>query len=254
MAKEQIAEVVLDPTNIWDSIPPEEKFELLAKAQARGVGAAIMLVIVGCTLAVGFRFDLLMWGSLLLSPLLFQFTAGKAWRDMRPPMLLEYLAARSAARRYAFSAKSRDLGLVLIFKGEFEPLAATEELEQTFARAFAPTQGWIALFNDCIVVITERPGGAECLFAQIVNDKLSITGRSPESGEEYANDREVILTTQTKRGDPVRVKLTSRYPAALVVFEKKSLQIASAWAARVNGVPKEKPASEADEPTLAWQE
>lgn len=250
MAKEKVAELVLDPTNIWDSIPPEEKFEMLAKAQARGVGAAIMLVIVGCTLAVGFRFDVLMWGALLISPLLFQFVAGKAWRDMRPPMLLEYLAARSAARRYAFANKSQDLGLVLIFKGEFEPLAATAELEETFGRAFGAITGWIALFNDCVVVITERPGGAECLFAQILNDKIGIEGRS-ESGEEYANDREVIITSQTKRGDQRRIKLTSRYPAALVVFEKKAQQLINVWKNRMNI---EVSASSEDEPTLGWKE
>jgi hypothetical protein len=250
MAKAKVAELVLDPTNIWDSIPPEEKFEMLAKAQARGVGAAIMLIIVGCTLAVGFRFDVLMWGALLVSPLLFQFVAGKAWRDMRPPMLLEYLAARSAARRYAFANKSQDLGLVLIFKGEFEPLAATAELEETFGKAFNAISGWIALFNDCAVVIAERPGGAECLFAQILNDKLGIAGRS-ESGEEYANDRELILTFQTKRGDPRRVKLTSRYPAALVVFEKKAQQLINAWK---NRMKVEAPPADEEEPSLGWQE
>lgn len=227
MAKEETAPTV-DPTDIWGRVPPEEKFELLAKAQSRGVGAAMVVALVGCTLAVGFKFDWLMWGALLLAPLIYQFVAGKAWRDLKPPVILEYLAARSATRRFAFASKSQDLFMQLIFRGYAEQMATEEQLEGVLEGAFAgigKQEVWIALFTDCLVIIREELGGAVCVMAQLLDDRLTIQGESPDSGSDYSNDRQVILSTNPRKGSPMRLKITSRFPAALVVFEHKALSL-----------------------------
>ncbi len=225
-SKEETASAV-DPTDIWGRVPPEEKFEILAKAQARGVGAAVVVAIVGCTLAVGFKFDWLMWGALLVSPLIYQFVAGKAWRDLKPPVILEYLAARSATRRFAFTTKSQDLYLHLMFRGDVEKLPSNdlgEALEDTIPVG-TKTPVWIGLFTDCVVLIREEIGGAVCVMSHLLDEKLTIRGESPESDREYSNDRQVLLSYTSKKGVGNRYRVTSRFPAALIVFERKALTL-----------------------------
>lgn len=256
MAKEETAPTV-DPTDIWGRIPPEEKLEILAKAQGRGVGAAVVLILVGCTLAVGFKFVWLMWGSILLSPLIYQFVAGKAWRDLKPPVVLEYLAARSATRRYAFAAKSKDLYLQLLFRGEAEQVLTDSEMEESLSEAFQ--QGrmdvWIALFNDCVVIIREAYGGAACVMAQLLDERLTIQGKSPNGEGDYSSQREVLLTFTTRKGDRGAFKITSRFPAALVVFERKALGQQSELRTKALGLPSEPVASFEDDglSTAAWE-
>jgi hypothetical protein len=256
MAKEETAPAI-DPTDIWGRIPPEEKLEILAKAQGRGVGAAVVLILVGCTLAVGFKFVWLMWGSILLSPLIYQFVAGKAWRDLKPPVVLEYLAARSATRRYAFAAKSKDLYLQLLFRGEAEQALIDREMDQSLSEAFKQERVdvWVALFNDCVVIIREAFGGAACVMAHILDERLTIQGSSPAGEGEYSRQREVLLTFSNRKGEKGALKITSRFPAALVVFERKALRLQSELRTKALGLPMEPAPSFEDDglSTAAWE-
>lgn len=214
----------VDANELWRQIPPEEKLEIMARAQSKGILAGAVLILIGCTLAVGLHFEPLMWGAILVSPLIFQFAAGKAWRDLKPSVMLEYLAARSAARRYAFANQSKDLGLILIFRAHCEELFGDDRLNEALeamAGDRAHMDVWVALFNDCVVLMTERLGGAELILAALANDRLTVSAESPESGQEYAPDREVTLTAKSRTGHIRRIKLRSRYPGALVVFERK---------------------------------
>lgn len=217
----------LDGTEIWRSIPPEEKLELMSQAHAKGIFAAFIGIMLGGTLAVALHLSWLLWASLISAPFIFQFAAGKAWRGLRPRLVLEYLAARSAARRYAFSNKGKDLSLSLMFRGtltrEFDEDKLQEALEATFENT-REAAVWVALFGDSVVMMSEEPGGARLQFAQVLNDKISIDSRSTDSGREYANDKEVLLTVKNRRDDEQRFKLTSKHPAALIVFEKKARQ------------------------------
>ncbi len=70
--------------------------------------------------------------------------------------------------------------------------------------------------------MSEKKGGASCEFAALINDKLSVSAVGGEEGNDYSSDKEIIITlAPDKNRGPRKVKLTSRYPAALVVFEKK---------------------------------
>lgn len=215
----------IDSSDLWRQIPPEEKFDLIARAHSHGVLACLVTFLVGCTLAVGLKQSWLMWGSLIMAPFLFQFFSGRAWRGIRPNLMLEYLAARSAARRYAFTARSKDLTLAFIFRGTIERQYEDEEAELKALEASIDntreTQVWVSLFNDAIVMMSEMSGGAKVEFAHLLNDKLLVEGTSPAEKGEYARDREVYLSYSDRKPGPQKVKLTSRYPAALIVFEKK---------------------------------
>lgn len=203
----------------------------MARAQAKGVWACLITFVVGSTLAVGLQMSWIMWGSLILSPFVFQFAAGKAWRGLRPMAMLEYLGARAAARRYAFTAHSKDLSLNFVFRAVMEEQfdesdedRELKELEQVIQNN-RQIEVWVALFTDAIVLMSEQAGGAKCEFAHLLNDKVEFEGVSSDEGE-YSKHREVYINWTDKRlGTSSRIKLTSNYPACLVVFEKRALHL-----------------------------
>lgn len=217
----------IDSSEIWRSIPPEEKIDLINRSHSKGIFAASITIMICSTVALGLKLSWVMWGAFLCSPLIFQFAAGKAWRDLRPRLVLEYLAARSAARRYAFANKSKDLTLTLLFRGNFsEEYEEGDSLAALEAAIESNRQGgaWIALFTDAIVVMSEHPGGARCRLASVLNDRVEVEGRG-KGESEYSNSREVIITLLPKKDSGLeggrKFKITSHHPAALVVFEKK---------------------------------
>jgi len=214
----------IDGKELWRQVPPEEKLELLSKAHTAGVLSMLGLILCGATLAVGLRQEWFLWGPLIASPLVFQVAAGRKWRQVRPRVMLEYLAARSAARRFAFTAKAKDLSLKLMFRGYvsevFDDDAVQEKLEASIS-ANKESAVWIALFGDAVVLISERAGGATAEFAQPLTEKLGIQVRNPESAKSaYTAGKEVILSYHSRLMGHRRVRVTSRYPAAMVVFEK----------------------------------
>lgn len=215
----------LDGTEIWRSIPPEEKLDLMSQAHAKGILAAFITLLLGGTIAVGLHLSWILWGSLVSSPLVFQFAAGKAWRGLRPKLVLEYLAARSAARRYAFSNKGKDLTVTMMFRGRLEQQFEEEKGQEALEAVLANNKEaavWIALFGDSVVMMSEHPGGAKVELAQVLNDRLEVESRGGSGESDYSNGREVLLTLRDKRLDAERhYKVTSNHAAALVVFEKK---------------------------------
>ncbi|NMC64097.1 MAG: hypothetical protein GYA55_13115 [SAR324 cluster bacterium] len=218
---------VPDSSEVWRQIPPEEKLQLMNKSHAAGVLATVISIIVLSTIAVGLHLNWLVWGSLLCSPFVFQFASGKRWRTLRPKIMLEYLAARSAARRFAYSAGSKDMRVALMLKGSLEEIFdeehRTEELEAEISD-HKETPVWVALFPDTVIMMSERYGGAELEFGYILNDKVKIEGKSPVGEGDYSNQRELYFYCQDKLKENHIYRLTSPFPAALIVFEKKALQ------------------------------
>lgn len=221
--------MAVNDVEIWRQIPPEEKFELLSRAHASGLFTAIIMVVIGSTIAISLQMNWILWSSLLISPLVFQFAAGKAWRDLRPRIMLEYLAARSASRRYAFANRSQDLTLSLIFKGTLEQQFEEENLQEALEAMISQTKDaevWVALFSDVLIMIAERPGGASLQFAHLLDDKLKVSSNAKEKKSDYTNDKEVYLTYKDRAtATDKQFKLTSRFPAALAVFEKRLLTL-----------------------------
>ncbi|MBX7143383.1 MAG: hypothetical protein K1X79_02950 [Oligoflexia bacterium] len=217
----------IDSSEIWRTIPPEEKIDLLNRAHSKGIFAASLTILICSTIAVSLKLSWFMWGAFLTSPLIFQFAAGKAWRDLRPRLVLEYLAARSAARRYAFANKSKDLALTMMFRGDFEEVYEDGDPQAALEAAIAgnnQSASWIALFTDAVVVMSEHPGGARCQLASILNDRLEVEGVG-KGDSDYSRSREVIITLLPKKDSGLksgrRFRIRSQHPAALVVFEKR---------------------------------
>ncbi len=216
-----------DSSEVWRQIPPEEKLAMMNNAHATGVLATVISLIILCTIAVGLNLSWLMWGSFMTAPFVFQFASGKRWRALRPKTMLEYMAAKSAARRFAYAAGSKDMRVVLMFRGTLETVFdddhRTEELEAQIAD-HKQAEVWIALFADCIIMMSERPGGAELSFGYLLNDRIRIEGRSPDGEGEYSSRRAVYFSCVDKLKEERHYVLTSQFPAALVVFEKQALQ------------------------------
>lgn len=209
---------------IWRSIPPEEKFEIMANAHASGVVAAFITILISSTISIGLKVPMIMWGSIIAAPFIFQFAAGKKWRDVKPRTMLEYLAARSAARRFAFAQKGHDLTLRLMFRGKIEHEFDQDFVQEALEAIIADTKEaevWVALFGDTVVMMQEQAGGAMLSFAHLLDEKLQVSASGGSDDSDYSNNREVRLSYYGKDKVKKQVKLTSRYPAALVVFEKK---------------------------------
>ena len=212
----------MNASEIWRAIPPEEKFELIARAQARGILSAVLCIVVCSTIAIGLKLSYLLWGSLIASPMIFQFATGKTWRRLKPKVILEYLAARSAARRFAFAKKSKDLTITLMFRGRLQERSVTAEAEEAvdaMENASLLTDHWVVLLADCLVVMEEQPGGATLTFGALLDDdRLRLEEVPAESGTRV---RAVNLFYEERSGVTRVFTLETRFPAALVVFEKR---------------------------------
>lgn len=224
----------LTDLEIWREIPPEEKLEIMSRSQASGITASSLSVIVCATLAIALQHPWVFWSAIIFAPFTFQFTSNKSWRALRPSMVLQYLAVRSVSRRYAYSAAhSKDLALRCVFPATAWRDLSLEEADpededkiNKLKNSFGSTQNeqkvypaWVALFTDAVTIITEGPGGAKLLFATGIGPKISISSVS-ESGGDYDSNKEVLLEYQTMNG-PHYWRIRSKFPAALIVFEKQ---------------------------------
>jgi hypothetical protein len=212
-------------SEIWRIIPPEEKFIMMARAQANGTLAVIMNIMALSGIAIGLKLNWLLWVAIAISPVVFQFVAGKEWRKLKPRIMLEYLAARSAARRFAFTCNSKDLSISMLFRGvlheEIDINQYEDELE-AISRMNEEAEVWITLLNDAVVVMTEGYGGAQLRFAQLINDKMVIETSTPK---DYAKTKELQVAFKDKDGHLRRYRLSSQCQAALVVFERRFSRI-----------------------------
>ena len=182
--------------DVWRQVPPEEKLEMMARAHSHGLITSLGVILVGSTLAVCFQQVYLMWGALLFSPIFFQIAANRAWRSYMPKKILRYLAARSAARRYAYTAQATDLSMDLIFQGSMLEVIDETDAEavlEAAARQVQETAVWITLFKDTVVIMSEKPGGAKSELALPIDHKLLIDSSS-EDGKDYSSTKEVFLT------------------------------------------------------------
>ncbi len=215
----------IDNTEAWKQIPPEEKVELMARAHSNGFLSALITIIVCSTIAASLKMSFIMWGAIILSPLIFQFAAGKAWRGLRPRIMLEYLAARSAARRFAFAEGAKDLSLNLIFRGNLNRTFEREDIERALEAAVSnnkQSEVWIAVFRDTLVMLKEDAGGASLALGHPLNERLTL--ESSDKGG-YSNQKEIKLISKDRMGNTQTFKVTSKYPGALAVFEKRVQQL-----------------------------
>lgn len=219
----------INDTDAWRTIPPEVKLELMNRSHARGIAAAAGMILLAASVAIGLQMPWIFWGSFFLSPVIFQIISGKAWRRVKPQTVLRYLAARSAARRYAFTANANDLQLHLIMEGKLERIYNPDEEAEIYDSEsipdIKPKDVWIVVFADVVVMLEERRGGARVAFISLLDENLNISSDSPD-GEEYSRNKAILLSLHIKSSDSqIRYRVTSKYPGALIVCEKKMLEL-----------------------------
>ncbi len=214
--------------DLWRSVPPEEKLELMARAHSKGTLSCMITLVVAGTISVALQLEWLLWAGFIAIPFVFQFAAGKAWRAFRPRVMLEYLAARAAARRYAYVVRAEQLHLNFLFRGHIEHLF--EDDQENMEALEAAVQNtkeasvWVALFGDAVVMMTEKYGGAQLEFGALINDRFRLIPENDDSRGGYDRNRSIVLEYEDKYTGMHRVRLRSPYAAALVVFEKRTLK------------------------------
>ena len=194
----------------------------MARAQSRGVAASLVILIITGTVAVGLRIPWVFWAAFATIPFAFQFASARAWRDIKPRTILEYLAARSAARRYAYGAQAKDLTVDLMFKGtlqrDFSELGESEELDARIEDR-DKVAVWVSIFADTIVMMSERPGGAKLEMIHSILERIEVTAEGFDDSN--AASRRLVIEIEVRKGEIQRWFLTSPYPAALLVCERK---------------------------------
>jgi hypothetical protein len=209
--------------DIWRKIPPEEKLLLMAQSQARGISASSILLATIGSISLGLRVPWLFWSAFVTIPFVFQLASAKAWRDLKPRTMLEYLGARSAARRYAYSANAKDLTVSIMMKGVLSPEYSADDQEEAIEARIEQRDHvdvWVALFPDTIVMMSERAGGAKLEFAQsLLGDKFEVEA---EGFDDRNEERRLVFTIGDKKtSERHRWFLTSPFPAALLVLERR---------------------------------
>ncbi len=211
---------------IWRVIPPEEKLSLINRAHSKGVLAISGAIFTCWTIAIALKEQTLVWLPLIIAPFIFQFATGRAWRQYRPRIMLEYLAARTAARRYAYTSRAHNLELVLIFRGTFEPKYHVDGADrlailEALANNVEPVPVWIALFRDAVVIMSERNGGARLELSQLINPNLEMNDDETNLFKEGLE----IAVKDKGSTDKSRYLLKSDLPAALLAFKQKLKQM-----------------------------
>ena len=216
----------LSVQNAWNSVALEERLELVSRCQANGLlGSLTFMVMIG---AVAYGFDafymlaLALGGALIVHPMFSSYT----WRREKPALILQYLAARSICRRYAYGFSIGDLDIVLLFKGEMEKLFVSEEEELAHLSNQEVTLDtstgntipvWVCLLRGGVAMISEKRGGAKLEFITPIGRDLSLKTSTDRDG----NATGVLKITGCGPSKNKSVALRSRYPAAMYVFEKQ---------------------------------
>lgn len=222
MAQKYVAREKLSPDEIWRRFPPEEKIELLNKSHAAGASAVLVSILVAATIGISLEYPWLLWSAMICSPLVFQFAAGRMWRRTQPYEVLHYLAARLVARRFAFTINSKELTTRILFKAQL--VSREHRADDIYDQASEEGETedvWVALFGDALVIMAGGRSGAEVRLARLIDDRLQVSAVSPPREKEYSSRREITISYRENRTKTLKsFCLRSRYPAALMVFEK----------------------------------
>ena len=121
---------VLSIEDAWNSVALEERIELIARSQAFGLACGLACLLAIGAMAYGFDQPWLLLGGALGATTIGPIFSSRHWRRYKPATIMEYLAVRSIARRYAVGFNIREVDIVLIFKGTMKELLSQAELEQ----------------------------------------------------------------------------------------------------------------------------
>ena len=212
-------------TDIWERIPPEERLELLATAQARGIEAALLLLLMAFSASLGLHTPWIFFGSLLFTPFAFQIMSRKSWRVLKPHPMLEYLTSRSTARVYASLNGARDLDPSLMFRAELQPEFTDDAIEDMPSDALekpAPKPVWVSLFPDTIVIASESPSGSRLELGHSLFKNFSISAEGFDEESDSSPQRRVKIEVESHPGTISRWYLSGKHTASLLACERRA--------------------------------
>ena len=214
----------------WNIVPVDERLELLAKAQAEGVLAGFAALLLMGAIAYGFDMIWILGCGAVGAVLVFPLFSSYSWRRTKPKAILEYLAAKSVARRYAYEARCGDFEVKLMFKGMMERIYANEE-ERHLAKQKSnlgeashfdeAKEVWIVLMRGALAILSERLGGAKLEFITPIAPET--VARKPKASEPVDPKSIIVVSAGMKAGETVAI--TSKYHASLYVFEKQLVRL-----------------------------
>jgi len=222
----RMAAETLSLEQVWQAVALEERLELVTKAKADGILAAVGFLLLIGSIAYGFDAILLLGLGSIFSILVVPIFSGYSWRRNKPILVLEYLAARTIARKFAQLSRFDDLGLYFIFRGQAKPVFASEEEEALVRQSdrveLDSTDGfrdcWVCLLGGGLVVISESSKGARLEFCGSFSSDLNIR---PATTEEDASEGAFVVNQENSNKKTKSLLVRSRYRGALYVFDKR---------------------------------
>lgn len=215
----------INAEQMWRKISPEEKFQLLARAHTAGVSSVLLLLFIFLVLSVGLREKYLLWAALCLLPVVFQRASLKRWRELKPRTIIEYLAVRSAARRFAFTFRARDLSVLDILRG-FWTLEAQDrpdmnaDFPDDVRNSGRPV--WLVLLGDCVVCLSEAASGARLEYVGLLREGFDMQSVSVESqGGGKLPVREFRFWGSVASNERISYRFTSRFHGSMMLFEHR---------------------------------
>jgi len=212
----------INADQMWRRIPPEEKFEILSKSHASGTSAVLFCIVVFFVISVGLREQLVFGLSVILIPLVFQRAASKRWRELKPRTIIEYLAVRSAARRFAFAGRARDLSVHQIIRGFWIEEPSDDEAGVSVRPPSAEKPVWLVLLGDSLVCLSESARGANLEYGAHLREDFEMQSVEVESsGGKRLPVREFRFWKILPTKERVSCRFTTRFPGAMLVFEHR---------------------------------
>lgn len=218
----------LNVDNAWNAVSLEERLELIAKCQAFGILAASMVFIFVGAIAYGFDQIWLLLAGVAMAVIAMPAFASYSWRRHKPTLILNYLAVRSVARRYAYGYVLPELGFVIIFRGRITRIFSSKEEEELFkqqqevdlddqSNAHMSKDVWICLLRGGIIALSEQKGGARLEYITAISPNVVMRKGKREDG--FSEDDIIVEGIGNMPGR--KVVIQSKYPGTLYVFERK---------------------------------
>jgi|LauGreDrversion4_2_1035121.scaffolds.fasta_scaffold04425_6 hypothetical protein len=213
--------------DIWQKIPPQERAEVVTRAQSTAISTVLVVLMFGWAMAVGMREQWYFWGAFLIIPFAFQVATSKAWHSLKPKLIVEYTAARAAACHYAQQANGHLLVPQAQFKGFLERQFSDDQQSESDLITDRPEEPrgpvpvWITLFPDSLVMFSETPFGSQREFAHTFSEDVSVS--TEEMEEDFGDQRRLMISARDEKGAERRWVLTSKYSALLTACQRKLL-------------------------------
>ncbi len=213
--------------DIWQKIPPEERAEVVTRAQSSAISTILAVLMFGWAIAVGMREQWYFWGTFLIVPFAFQIATSKAWHALKPKLIVEYTAARATACFYAQQAHGRNLVPTAQFRGFLERQFSDDQQSESDHSASdteeprEPVAVWVTLFPDSLVMFSETPFGSQREFAHCTSEDISVS--TEEMEEDFGSQRRLLISVRDKAGAERRWVLTSKNAAQLAACQRKLL-------------------------------